>query len=126
VNHRPPSLRSSPSQTLAKEAALADAQDLADVLLDAECKMGELLAANPPKGNTLTSTGGRKASLPENIDWKSSHRAQTQRDITSFYKMKLGDFFPELAKNQDVVEQGAMPSCQCFLVESRFLHRNLL
>ncbi len=50
---------------------------MADILLDAEVRMGEILEAIPATGNTLTSTGGRKVSLPPEITHKQSHRAQT-------------------------------------------------
>jgi hypothetical protein len=71
----------------AQEAALADTQDMAEILIDAEVKMGEILGAIPQAGNTLTSTGGRKATLPPDITHKQSHQAQT------------------LARNKEIVEQ---------------------
>lgn len=46
----------------AKEAALCDAQDVADILLDAECRLGEILARRPEEvrssrgGNLRTAT----------------------------------------------------------------------
>lgn len=71
----------------AKEAALSDAQDMAEVLLDAEVRLGEILEAIPPAGNTLTSAGGRKGTLPPDITHKQSHQAQT------------------LSRNREIVEQ---------------------
>lgn len=71
----------------AQEAALADTQDMAEILIDAEVKMGEILGAIEPEGNTLTSIGGRKPSLPPDVTHKQSHQAQT------------------LARNKEIVEQ---------------------
>jgi phage N-6-adenine-methyltransferase len=68
----------------AKEAALADAQDMADILLDAEVKLGEILEAIPGK---KASSGGGTRSLPDDISKKASHQAQT------------------LSQNREVVEQ---------------------
>jgi len=59
----------------AKEAALTDAQDLADILLDAEAKLGEILAATPDFHSSGKGTMKRK-SLPNGIDKKQSHYAQ--------------------------------------------------
>ena len=59
---------------------IGEAQLLAGALLDAEARLGELLKAIPIQGNTLTSTGGRKASLPEGITPKQSHYFQTLAD----------------------------------------------
>lgn len=67
----------------AKEAALADAQDMADILLDAEVKLGEILEAIPPQ----SSQAGRLPTLPPDVSYKASHQAQT------------------LSKNRDIVEQ---------------------
>jgi len=60
----------------AKEAALSDTQDLAEVLLYAEAKLGEILTKNPP--GLLRGNSGRIAQkpLPENINKKQSHHAQ--------------------------------------------------
>ena len=71
----------------AKEAALTDAQSLSEALIEAEARLGEILAKIEKKGNELASTGGRKATLPEGINWKQSHQAQT------------------IASHQDVAEQ---------------------
>ena len=50
---------------------------VAELKMRAERLGGELLKAIPKaipiQGNTLTSTGGRKASLPEGITPKQSH-----------------------------------------------------
>jgi hypothetical protein len=67
----------------AKEAALSDAQDMADILLDAEVKLGEILA---PLSDPTASRDGRR-QLPPEITHKQSHQAQT------------------LAHNQEIVEQ---------------------
>ena len=70
----------------AKEAALADAQDMADILLDAEVRLGEILEAIPQTPPIGFSNGNRK-SLPPDITKKQSHQAQT------------------LSKNPHIVEQ---------------------
>ncbi len=57
----------------AKEAALLDGQDLAEVLIDAEAKLGEMLAAIPDK--EASSAKGIR-SLPPGITKKESHFAQ--------------------------------------------------
>lgn len=67
----------------AKEAALSDAQDMADILLDAEVKLGEILE---PLADPTASREGRR-QLPPDITHKQSHQAQT------------------LSKNRDIVEQ---------------------
>jgi N6-adenosine-specific RNA methylase IME4 len=62
----------------AKEAALQDAQDIGDALLEAESKLGEILAVIKP--NIESSGRGtieKKKSLPNGITKKESHRAQT-------------------------------------------------
>ncbi len=71
----------------AKEAALSDAQDLGELLLDAEGKLGEMLAAIEPKYSIGYSEGTnglpagasprREPSLPPGITKKESHQAQT-------------------------------------------------
>lgn len=58
----------------AKEAALADTQDMADILLDAEMKLGGILEAIP---NKKASSGEGTRSLPDDITKKQSHQAQT-------------------------------------------------
>jgi len=77
------------SAHIAKDAALYDAQDLADLLLDAEGKLGEMLAAIPKQGKTIEygSSGGTIPTLPSTITKKESHYSQT------------------IAKNPDVVEK---------------------
>lgn len=67
----------------AKKAALEDAQDMADILLDAEVKLGKMLEAIPPQ----SSQAGRLPTLPPDITYKQSHKAQT------------------LSRNADIVEQ---------------------
>jgi len=62
----------------AHEAALSDAQDMADILLDAEVRLGEILEAIP--SNIDSSGYGRiekRPSLPPDITHKQSHQAQT-------------------------------------------------
>ena len=54
----------------AKEAALADTQDLAEILLYAEAKLGEIA-----KGYSGSSAGTTKV-LPEGMNKKQSHHAQ--------------------------------------------------
>lgn len=61
----------------AKEAALEDAQDMADILLDAEMKLGGILEANPPGFQREKSGQIKQNPLPENISQKQSHQAQT-------------------------------------------------
>jgi len=75
----------------AREAALADTQDVADVLLEAERRLGEVLAAIEPKYDMPSTTGrhvpNRAKTLPEGISWKQSHEAQV------------------LARNPEVIER---------------------
>lgn len=75
----------------AKEAALSDAQDLADALLEAEKKLGEMLKEIEPKYSMSSIKGTnrphRDTTLPPTITKKESHRAQT------------------LASNPDIVER---------------------
>jgi len=62
----------------AKEAALEDAQDMADVLLEAEAKLGKMLAEIEPKRKKESSTQRTSLPyLPDGITKKESHRAQT-------------------------------------------------
>jgi len=63
----------------AKKAALSDAQDLSEILLDAEAKCGEMLAGidKSKSYKVLPSKGGRKPMLPTDITYKQSHQAQT-------------------------------------------------
>ncbi len=63
----------------AKDAALSDAQDIADLLLDAEAKLGEVLVnitKGKPGGSQQRTTGGKmagaKKSLPPNVTKKES------------------------------------------------------
>lgn len=70
----------------AKEAALSDAQDMAEILLDAEVRLGEILEKMEPKHPIGFAEGNRK-SLPPDISKKQSHQAQT------------------LSRNKAVVEQ---------------------
>jgi 16S rRNA G966 N2-methylase RsmD len=73
---------------IAKEAALIDAQDMADVLLDAEIKMGEILEAIPRSESARSSRAGISSTvLPANVTHKQSHQAQT------------------IAKNKEIVEK---------------------
>ena len=65
----------------AKDAALFDAQDLAELLLEAESKFGEMLEKidrKPlPDGSTKRTFGGSEKTLPLGITKKESHFAQT-------------------------------------------------
>jgi hypothetical protein len=71
----------------AKEAALSDAQDMAEILLDAEVRLGEILENLPsPHGSKIGNRGIEK-NLPTDISHKQSHQAQT------------------LSRNKNVVEQ---------------------
>jgi len=69
----------------AKEAALSDAQDMADILLDAEVKLGEILENRPEE--IRSSQGGTSKPLPPDISKRASHQAQT------------------LSQHRDVIEQ---------------------
>lgn len=70
-------IESTPDATLARQAAIEEAQEFAENVIYVEAKMGELLSKIPKTGNTLTSSGGRKVSLPDGISHKVSHQAQT-------------------------------------------------
>jgi hypothetical protein len=55
-----------------------DTQDLADWLLDVDMRLGELLAAIPPKRNKEGSTQATSLpTLPPGVSTKVSHQAQT-------------------------------------------------
>lgn len=71
---------------IAKEAALSDAQDMADILLDAEVRLGEILEAIP-LAEKRASSARELVSLPDGVSKKQSHQAQT------------------LSKNREIVEQ---------------------
>ena len=74
----------------AKEAALQDTQDIADILLDAEVKLGEMLEEIKPKyvGSIPgTHVPKQEKTLPSGITKKESHEAQ------------------EIAKHPDIVQQ---------------------
>jgi hypothetical protein len=61
----------------AKEAALQDTQDIADILLDAEVKLGEMLKRIEPKRDKQGSNQRTSLpSLPPGINKKQSHEAQ--------------------------------------------------
>jgi len=62
----------------AKEAALNDTQDLAEELLYAEARLGEMIEAIPKQGRNKDygSSKGTIITLPEGIDKKQSHYAQ--------------------------------------------------
>lgn len=62
----------------AKEAALSDTQDLAEELLYAEARLGEMLADGNRSSGKRTSDGTFKGRerLPPSIDKKQSHYAQ--------------------------------------------------
>jgi N6-adenosine-specific RNA methylase IME4 len=61
-----------------KRVTLKDAQDIADALLEAEKKFGEILARIPkqPEPSTNGRLGGSKPILPSGITHKESHKAQ--------------------------------------------------
>lgn len=73
--------------TEVREQKREEANMLAGALLDAEARIGEILKKIPKQGNTLTASGGRKASLPQGITHKQSSAFQT------------------LAENKDIIEQ---------------------
>lgn len=79
------------SAKAAREAALADTQDIADILLDAEVKLGKILErikVKPKSDSSGKGTfGGSEKTLPDGIDKKDSHYAQ------------------EMARHEDVVEK---------------------
>jgi len=62
----------------AMEAALQDTQDIADILLDAEVKLGEMLEKIEKQGKTKEygSSGGTIPTLPSGVTKKQSHEAQ--------------------------------------------------
>lgn len=62
----------------ARKAALSDAQDVAEAVIYAEAKLGELLAAIEPK--RIRESSSQRTSLPHlppGIPYKLSHLAQT-------------------------------------------------
>ena len=71
------SCQGSMSAYAAKEAALSDAQDLGEVLLDAEVKLGEIERKPIPDGSSKGTFGGSEKTLPPTITKKESHQAQT-------------------------------------------------
>jgi len=89
---------------VAKEAALNDAQDLADILLDAESKMGEMLESIPDK---KASSGAGTRSLPSDITKKESHFAQMvarNPEVVIEIKQKAREE-GRLATTQDVIRE---------------------
>jgi len=61
----------------AKEAALIDAQDMGEILLDAEAKFGEMLSLIKPKRKKESSSRATSLpSLPKGVTKKESHQAQ--------------------------------------------------
>ncbi len=76
----------------AKDATLIDDQDMAEILLDAKVKLGEILKAIDP--NIESSGRGKiekRQSLPSDITKKQSHQAQTlafNRNIVEQVKAK--------------------------------------
>jgi len=70
----------------AHQAALYDGQDIAEVVLDAEIRMGALLAKLPKRkfDKSLNGSGrGTTGTLPPGVTKKQSHEAQ------QLYKNKL-------------------------------------
>ncbi|MCK4259879.1 MAG: site-specific DNA-methyltransferase [Halanaerobiales bacterium] len=72
----------------AYQAALLDGQNIAEIVIDAEARMGAILNSIPKKKKTEQGSGaGTLLSLPEGIDKKQSHYAQ------------------EMFKHPDIVEE---------------------
>lgn len=64
---------------VAKEAAISDTQDMAEILLDAEVRLGEILEKMNLGSRKRTQAGklsGAETPLPNDIDKKQSHYAQ--------------------------------------------------
>lgn len=74
----------------AKDAALADTQDMAEILLDAEVRFGEVLAAIDKRPSRRSSRQGTSLrALPDGVTKKESHEAQKlkeHRDIVEHCK----------------------------------------
>lgn len=70
-----------------RKQTLEDGHKIGSALLWAEAKLGELLQETPKKGNTLTTIGGRKGTLPPGMSHNRSSRLQ------------------QLAANQDLIEE---------------------
>ena len=51
-----------------------------------------------PKGNDLTSSGGRKVHLPDGIGHKQSHQAQELAEILLHAEARLGVMLEKLGK----------------------------
>ncbi|HUX65558.1 MAG TPA: hypothetical protein VMV42_00285 [archaeon] len=99
----------------AHQAALEDGQTVAEVVLDAEAKLGEMLAAidkseSKLRGKDRGSSGGTTIkSLPPGIDKKMSHKTQ------QIYK------HPEVVEHckKKAREKGELVTSQCVLHEVR-------
>lgn len=84
----------------AKDDALSDGQDMAEIILDAESKLGEMLKERPEQVRILKSPGGTSIPLPEGITKRESHYAQTVASN------------PEIVKKiiQQAREEGTLPT----------------
>lgn len=70
-----------------RKAALRDGQDAGTAVIYAEAKLGELLAAIPPKrGKQSSPKRTSLPSLPPGVSKRASHQAQTLA-ILSWMKM---------------------------------------
>ena len=58
----------------AKDAVTQDAIDVAEMIIYAEAKMGEMILKRPEA--LRPSRGGSSKPLPNGITWKESHQAQ--------------------------------------------------
>ena len=82
----------------AKKAALADTQELAIVLLEAEAKLGKMIEGIPNKYNL--GSPGRTKTLPDGVDKKTSHKAQKMAkhpEGGGKYENKMSPQYPGLA-----------------------------
>jgi len=89
----------------AKQAALNDGQTMADLLLEAEARLGEILAI-PSLSEKRASSAKKLATLPPTISKKESHIAQTiakNPDIVETVKAKAKEK-GELATTKDVIK----------------------
>ena len=85
----------------AHEAALSDAQDMADILLDAEVRLGEILDNQTSRGGSMDGKRGSERTLPPDITHKQSHQAQT------------------LSKHPEIVEQAKAEAHEAALSDAQ-------
>ena len=76
------------------------AQDMADILLDAEVRLGEILEAIP-QAPPIGFSSGNRISLPTDISKKQSHQAQT------------------LSKHPEIVEQAKAEAHEAALSDAQ-------